>query len=208
MQTRWDDLLEEQFLAEPSISPVCKVPPEILGEIFAQCVQSTSEPTAFSSTDAMLLLTTVSRRWRQVALDTPRLWRNITIRDPPGTVVFKPSFISTIVRNSRPHTLYISIDLIRDGECYKDKYTEIIELVRAQYHRIERWTLKCSESIAKALFRPGERYYMANLCDLSVDFFPRGLFRGPEWGSDPPIIEAPRLNSLRFGKARNLSYGL
>ncbi|KAJ3828654.1 hypothetical protein F5880DRAFT_1528784 [Lentinula raphanica] len=64
------------------MSPVRQVPAEVLAEIFVHCLPT--ERNAVRSLDeAPLLLTTICRDWRRVALDIPRLWRTLHIFIPP-----------------------------------------------------------------------------------------------------------------------------
>lgn len=53
-------------------SPICTLPPEILGEIFCQC-------SSFNA-DAPLILAVVSRHFNQVAYSDIRAWRKLRLR--------------------------------------------------------------------------------------------------------------------------------
>ncbi|KAF7328294.1 F-box domain-containing protein [Mycena sanguinolenta] len=59
------------------ISPVRRIPAEILGEIFSWTLPSMHE--GFDTEECPWVLTHVCRRWRAVALSTPSLWSLITI---------------------------------------------------------------------------------------------------------------------------------
>ncbi|KAH7925108.1 hypothetical protein BV22DRAFT_1195437 [Leucogyrophana mollusca] len=63
---------------EALTAPVHRVPHEILGEIFLRCLPAFLYPTPLPLSSPMLL-TKVCRRWRAVALSTPRLWSSITV---------------------------------------------------------------------------------------------------------------------------------
>ncbi|KAJ3828648.1 hypothetical protein F5880DRAFT_1698413 [Lentinula raphanica] len=64
------------------MSPVRQLPDEVLGEIFVHCLPT--ERNAVRSLDeAPLLLITICRDWRRVALNTHRLWSSIHIFLPP-----------------------------------------------------------------------------------------------------------------------------
>lgn len=54
------------------------MPPEVLEEIFWQCLPERRYPTT-SFREAPLLLTHVCRQWRDVAISSPRLWSSIYI---------------------------------------------------------------------------------------------------------------------------------
>lgn len=61
------------------ISCIRRLPSELLGEIFLRCLPPKPhiEPDAIN---APLLLLAVCRRWRKVALGTPRLWCSLLVR--------------------------------------------------------------------------------------------------------------------------------
>ncbi|KAJ7155813.1 hypothetical protein C8R46DRAFT_1041159 [Mycena filopes] len=68
------------------ISPLRRIPAEILAEIFAwtlPLVPRLSERERFSSMDSPWFLTHVSHRWRAVAVSTSALWSVVAISYPP-----------------------------------------------------------------------------------------------------------------------------
>ncbi|KAJ3804735.1 hypothetical protein F5876DRAFT_82673 [Lentinula aff. lateritia] len=64
------------------MSPIRQIPSETLADIFVWCLPADRNATR-SLKEAPLLLTTICRNWRQVALDTPRLWTSLHIFLPP-----------------------------------------------------------------------------------------------------------------------------
>ncbi|KAF9063823.1 hypothetical protein BDP27DRAFT_1231394, partial [Rhodocollybia butyracea] len=56
------------------LSPVRQIPAETLAEIFVQCLPSDPPYGLRDLTKAPLLLTTICKDWRHIALTTPRLW--------------------------------------------------------------------------------------------------------------------------------------
>ncbi|KAI3602748.1 hypothetical protein WG66_008108 [Moniliophthora roreri] len=75
------------------LSPIRRVPSDILREIFVQCLPEGHLPT-HTIHQAPLLLTSICRSWREVAITTPRLWNRIHIllrypRSPPVTDFFR-----------------------------------------------------------------------------------------------------------------------
>ncbi|KAJ6595071.1 hypothetical protein DFH09DRAFT_887300, partial [Mycena vulgaris] len=59
------------------LSPIRRIPPEILAEIFLNCRQNSRASEFYSITDpseAPLLLGRVCSSWRVIAHGTPRLW--------------------------------------------------------------------------------------------------------------------------------------
>ncbi|KAF5384659.1 hypothetical protein D9757_007482 [Collybiopsis confluens] len=60
-------------------SIVRRIPPETLGEIFQWCLPLDTEYGVRSMEYAPLLLTTICREWRHIALSSPRLWSSLHI---------------------------------------------------------------------------------------------------------------------------------
>ncbi|KAF8586425.1 hypothetical protein K439DRAFT_1340842, partial [Ramaria rubella] len=61
-------------LNQALLSPTRRLPPELLGEIFFNCLPTAEAVITITPDLAPLLLTHVSRLWRRVACGTPRLW--------------------------------------------------------------------------------------------------------------------------------------
>ncbi|KAF9058577.1 hypothetical protein BDP27DRAFT_1240626, partial [Rhodocollybia butyracea] len=87
LQSLLDDLLRKKDEVETYIkghrilmSPIRWIPSETLGEIFIHCLSSDAYPFAVSSS---LLMTTICRHWRRVAINTPILWSSLHIHLPP-----------------------------------------------------------------------------------------------------------------------------
>ncbi|KAL4079542.1 hypothetical protein J3A83DRAFT_4368309 [Scleroderma citrinum] len=59
-------------------SPVRRVPPEVLGEIFFHCLPTAPYVTPHD-VEGPMVLTQVCRHWRTIAMSTPRLWSSITL---------------------------------------------------------------------------------------------------------------------------------
>ncbi|KAJ4472830.1 hypothetical protein C8J55DRAFT_141660 [Lentinula edodes] len=64
------------------MSSIRQIPSETLADIFVWCLPADRNAVR-SLKEAPLLLTTICRNWRQVALDTPRLWTSLHIFLPP-----------------------------------------------------------------------------------------------------------------------------
>ncbi|KAF5373054.1 hypothetical protein D9758_001524 [Tetrapyrgos nigripes] len=63
------------------MSPIHRIPPELLAEVFTRCLPVEHIPTR-SLTEAPLLLTLVCKTWREICLTTPRLWSALHIYIP------------------------------------------------------------------------------------------------------------------------------
>jgi hypothetical protein len=70
------------------ISPVRRLPPDVLGEIFFHCLPKHRNP-AMSAKEAPVLLGRVCSSWRSIVMSTPRLWARIHI-PTPNTVFTRP----------------------------------------------------------------------------------------------------------------------
>ncbi|KAK7031033.1 hypothetical protein VNI00_013823 [Paramarasmius palmivorus] len=64
------------------LSPARRLPRDIIAEVFLHCLPVDQLPTCDAS-EAPLVLTTVCRSWREIAITTPRLWRAIHFILPP-----------------------------------------------------------------------------------------------------------------------------
>lgn len=70
----------KQAKAAPlSTFPINHLPPEILAEVFWNCLPETMPQYAISSRKAPLLLCRVCSLWRKLALVTPTLWTTLAI---------------------------------------------------------------------------------------------------------------------------------
>ncbi|KAL0060273.1 hypothetical protein AAF712_012936 [Marasmius tenuissimus] len=78
--------IRQQFVDEcrKLVSPSRRLPRELWGEVFVHCLPEKHLPVR-STTEAPLLLTTVCRSWREIALSTPRLWNSIHLFLPTST---------------------------------------------------------------------------------------------------------------------------
>ncbi|KAJ7890391.1 hypothetical protein B0H13DRAFT_2197988, partial [Mycena leptocephala] len=93
-----------------ALSPVARLPAELLVHIFTCCLDSTLHLfyDVISPNNAPMVLTHVCSRWRAIALTTPRLWENMSLRldeDPRS----RASFLPEVLLRSRPHPLFVDI---------------------------------------------------------------------------------------------------
>ncbi|KAJ7467528.1 hypothetical protein FB451DRAFT_1369249 [Mycena latifolia] len=65
-----------QTESDSIIYPVLSLPPEIIAEVFRRCGSSSGPPSP-SPAEAPLLLGQICRQWRQIAINTPALWRSL-----------------------------------------------------------------------------------------------------------------------------------
>ncbi|KAJ3736081.1 hypothetical protein DFJ43DRAFT_990080, partial [Lentinula guzmanii] len=100
VQAALDDLLSQKQSIENYIdahksllSPVRRIPPETLAEIFIHCLPADSLYAVRNLAEAPLIFTTICHDWRQIALNTPQLWRSLHF--------FLPSHLSDDVFSRR-----------------------------------------------------------------------------------------------------------
>ncbi|KAG1856705.1 hypothetical protein DFJ58DRAFT_879334 [Suillus subalutaceus] len=70
-------IVESIYLHKRLVSPLWRLPTEILSQIFYHCLPQITEPHQFqapSKLTAPMLLTRICRRWREVAVGMPNLW--------------------------------------------------------------------------------------------------------------------------------------
>ncbi|KAF7374703.1 hypothetical protein MSAN_00355400 [Mycena sanguinolenta] len=77
--TERDQIHEALEAHRALLSPIRRIPPEVLGEIFVHCLPRDSFIQA-AVDRCPLLLTQISSNWRSVALATPSLWTSIEKR--------------------------------------------------------------------------------------------------------------------------------
>ncbi|KIM84159.1 hypothetical protein PILCRDRAFT_818480 [Piloderma croceum F 1598] len=71
------------------VAPIRRLPPEVLSEIFMQCMDEKNLSNLRLNT-APLLVGSVSSRWRTIALSTPRLWASFSL-------TIRPKYLKTDV---------------------------------------------------------------------------------------------------------------
>ncbi|KAK7031026.1 hypothetical protein VNI00_013816 [Paramarasmius palmivorus] len=76
LQAERDDLQSFVDDHRALLSPARRLPRDVVAEIFLRCLSTARLPTC-DVTTSPLLLTTICRYWREVAITTPRLWRAV-----------------------------------------------------------------------------------------------------------------------------------
>ncbi|KAK1225720.1 hypothetical protein PQX77_011340 [Marasmius sp. AFHP31] len=86
LQARRDELQRFVDGHYALMAPFRRFPADIWGEIFSHCLPTNKlNVAACTNKEAPLLLTAICRAWREIALNTPRLWSSIhiSVSDPP-----------------------------------------------------------------------------------------------------------------------------
>ncbi|KAF5311016.1 hypothetical protein D9619_007906 [Psilocybe cf. subviscida] len=75
------------------LSPIRRIPDDIVREIMFQCLPSRPPPSHLKKHTAPLLLTHICRRWRSIAHSTPRLWSSlhVSFRRPKSGPYYRQS---------------------------------------------------------------------------------------------------------------------
>jgi hypothetical protein len=73
------DIVQSNTSRTSLSSPICRLPTEILSEIFLYCLPE-DEHLLYTSRLAPMLLTTICHRWREVAVGLPMLWCRLQLR--------------------------------------------------------------------------------------------------------------------------------
>ncbi|ESK89145.1 hypothetical protein Moror_5267 [Moniliophthora roreri MCA 2997] len=81
LEAERDELKKIIYHHKALLSPIQRIPRDVLAEIFIKCLPDDHFPSC-NMNDIPLLLTVVCRSWRDLAFSTPRLWNKIHIYLP------------------------------------------------------------------------------------------------------------------------------
>ncbi|KAF8169041.1 hypothetical protein K438DRAFT_1856062 [Mycena galopus ATCC 62051] len=96
--------------------PVLTLPNELTVEIFIHFLPPYPDYSLFTGHDSPTLLAQVCRQWREIALETPTLWRAMSLSDPSIQFERKAHLLDTWLSRSRccPLSIHFSKDDIDD----------------------------------------------------------------------------------------------
>ncbi|KAF7352507.1 F-box domain-containing protein [Mycena venus] len=91
------------------LSPLRRMPPEVLAEIFSRTLPSSKERwnRRFRTTESPWLLTHINRHWRAVACSTPSLWFFVNISFRPDIKSVSLSMVETQMMRARGQGLKV-----------------------------------------------------------------------------------------------------
>ncbi|KAJ7885088.1 hypothetical protein B0H14DRAFT_3432031 [Mycena olivaceomarginata] len=121
--------------------PVLTLPNEIVSEIFVQFLPVYPSPPPMSGPLSPTSLSHICRRWRQVALSTPTLWRAVSLPDCAQYVV-RPQLELWM---SRSGCLPLSIDMEEVWNNVDESCLELLALHRARWEYVTLAVYKESE---------------------------------------------------------------
>ncbi|KAG2132901.1 uncharacterized protein EDB93DRAFT_1233054 [Suillus bovinus] len=110
-------------------SAISRLPTEILTQIFLYCIPEDGDLTPTRDL-APMLLTTVCRRWREVAVDIPSLWRRLRLEVGHGDWKQRAFCYDTYLKRSRGRQLSLTL------ECHADDSTELRSLLHPYVDQI------------------------------------------------------------------------
>ncbi|KAJ6619990.1 hypothetical protein B0H10DRAFT_2023225 [Mycena sp. CBHHK59/15] len=116
------------------VSPVRRLPEDVVREIFAASLPSNQNAT-MSRAESPLLLCRICRAWRSIALATPRLWTSLHIVVPSTSRL--PQFTDAVIEwLSRSGSLPIAFSLVIS---YSAIVKDLSILLNALAHLSRRW---------------------------------------------------------------------
>ncbi|KAF7345586.1 F-box domain-containing protein [Mycena venus] len=141
------------------LSPLRRIPPEVLGEIFSWTIPSLNEcweRERFRMADSPWLLTHVSRRWRAAAIANPSLWSFVAISyqsniDP--TWAYPLSMVQTQLERAQKLNILF-------GGCETTDYRPQVDIFQSLAEYSSRWeelTLHLTSHLVPLLARLRDR---------------------------------------------------
>ncbi|KAG2112477.1 hypothetical protein BD769DRAFT_1778756 [Suillus cothurnatus] len=130
-------------------SPIWRLPTEILAQIFLYCIPEDENRTPAPYL-APMLLTTVCRRWREVAVDMSSLWRRLKMEVGHGDWQQRAFCYDSCLKRSRGRQLSLTL------ECHNNDWTELRSLLQPYVDQISSLSLgffSGAGSLAVADFR-------------------------------------------------------
>ncbi|KAJ7608619.1 hypothetical protein DFH06DRAFT_191545, partial [Mycena polygramma] len=115
-----------------ALSPIHATPTEILVEVFRMCRDSSLESPVYSILDASqapLVLTHVSARWRSICLSTSDLWNHFRIRFTPNSILPSPSIMRRLLARSSALPLHVGLetDIAPQPESLGQVFTALLQ---------------------------------------------------------------------------------
>lgn len=122
-------IIESINLHKRLVSPLWRLPTEVLSQIFHCCLPPISEPNVEVS--APILLTSICRRWRDVAVDMPSLWCRLCLEVDDRNWQQEALCSDIWLKRTRGRPLSLGIDIHA-----KDHSTKLRHLLRPYVNQI------------------------------------------------------------------------
>ncbi|KAF9036793.1 hypothetical protein BJ165DRAFT_607688 [Panaeolus papilionaceus] len=175
LKRRCEDLEDGIATYEPILSPMRRLPDDMLEEIFYHCLPAHRNPIPLT-TECPLVLTMVCRKWRAVSLAAPRLWSrlHISFEVEPRYYNLTDDFVWPIrVAGlhqwlNRSGALPLSLSLYCNDSVYGDMFDpsfarEVLMVVRQHAHRCASLEMRLSQDILNM---------MHTIIDIRPEVFP------------------------------------
>ncbi|KAJ7621931.1 hypothetical protein DFH06DRAFT_1143353 [Mycena polygramma] len=211
--------LEAVFLNTPDpssyrVAPISKLPPELLAKIFVDC-STLPDPSTLppKSIDVPLVLTLVSRTWRDLALQLSELWADISVTfDTEGLDVQRISHIAEqwLSRPTDAYPLSITAEctgkFIDTLEENPDLVSSFMAVVLSHAHHVKHLDLAFPSATLRPLFDlPSGTFLRLETLHLHPRLFVADLtapdtgYCGWHWpGSSAALESAPALREVVF----------
>ncbi|KAJ7458565.1 hypothetical protein FB451DRAFT_1372254 [Mycena latifolia] len=122
-----------------ALSPLRRIPPEILAEIFLFCRDDSLQDVDYSVADprcAPMLLGQIASRWRHVCHGSPRLWDHFHV--PTNSAFVNPTAIlQPILARSQILPLHVRLERQDRGVATGPVEQDLFDLVLRQHHRVK-----------------------------------------------------------------------
>ncbi|KAJ7723631.1 hypothetical protein DFH07DRAFT_277494 [Mycena maculata] len=142
------------------LSPMRRIPSEILGEIFIHCRDNSAESAEYSITDpreAPILLGHISSRWRIVSHHTPGLWDTVSLATQPFLMTPAADYIRTLLHRSCTLPLDVSLTygmLVSPLHYSVPDGPSVLAILWGFHDRIRRIDLDCTDNNIPSTYRP------------------------------------------------------
>ncbi|KAJ3526580.1 hypothetical protein NMY22_g10108 [Coprinellus aureogranulatus] len=182
----------------PSLAPIERIPDDVLRHIFAHGLPSDGSPATVHPSQAPILFTQVSRRWRRVSTDCGALWTSLKFSHSDRKVAWSTERVrafSMYAGRSKEAPLSLLLSVTHRTRFITDAPNLVQNLVKPFAPRLTSLALKCISidhlhDLPQGLF--------SQLTRLAMAFNPRQLSKF-DWASRGPIQafgEAPSLRKL------------
>lgn len=193
-------LIESSSVQRALLSPVRKLAPELLGEIFEFCMPQTDEPMTITEDCAPLLFGRVCKRWRRVAASTPRLWTTIDCRlqCTVNPLVIIPTFLKQ--SGSLPIDIFLgeSLEKLHHSKTNPNPLHSCLQLMNTHFHRCRSFS-GTSSGIISMLFPTNHSTVASSLRSFQITASVK---------SDPTItignIVAPKLETIDVCQSKTI----
>ncbi|KAG2357787.1 hypothetical protein BDR07DRAFT_1612304 [Suillus spraguei] len=115
-------------------SPISSLPTEILAQIFLYCVPAEGNWTPAPHLSP-ILLTTVCRRWREIATDMSNLWRRLRLEVGLGNWQQRAFCYDSYLTRSRGRQLSLTL------ECHNNDWTDLRNLLQPHVDQVSSLSL-------------------------------------------------------------------